>query len=53
MHLNLPAELIALYDAQVEALNAQNSGPTWTRTALIKDALAKVAKTWGEESESP
>ena len=57
IHLNLPAELIAAYDARVTALNADGSGPQWTRTDLIRNVLGVAAKAWsdkdGEKSETP
>lgn len=53
LHINLPAELIAAYDARVEALNANPEGPRWTRTDLIKSSLASVAKGWEASQNLP
>lgn len=53
VHINLPAELIAMYDARVAALNADADGPQWTRTDLIKRVLGDGAKSWSERGDAP
>lgn len=47
-----PAMLSAL-DAWVERLNADNAGPQWTRTAVVRAALARSLRERGEKGEAP
>ena len=54
LHLNLPAALIAACDARVAVLNADGSGPRWTRTDLIRNVLGDAAKAWSsKDGEAP
>lgn len=47
-----PAQLEAL-DGWVDRLNANNEGPQWTKTAIVRAVLARALRERAEKGEAP
>jgi hypothetical protein len=51
--LRLPGPLVASLDAWVARLNADATGPQWTRTDVIRTALTRAARERGAKGQVP
>lgn len=53
LNINLPTDLMERLDGWVERLNAAPSGPRWSRTDVVRSALARAIDERGEKGETP
>jgi hypothetical protein len=51
--LRMEPALLAALDAWADKLNAASTGPKWSRTDVIRAALARAVKERGEQGDAP
>ena len=53
LYVLLEPDMLAAMDGWIERLNTGNTGPQWTRTALVRALLAKGLTDRGAKGEAP
>ena len=53
LYVLLEPEMLTALDGWVDKLNTNNTGPQWTRTAVVRALVARGLKERGEKGEAP
>lgn len=53
LYVLLDPEMLAGMDRWIEALNADNTGPQWTRTALVRAMVTRGLRDRASKGEAP
>lgn len=53
LYVLLEPEMLTAMDAWIARLNNDNTGPQWTRTALVRALISRGLKEKSEKGEAP